>query len=181
MPFNKKKFEDRLEDSRIIPVVGEINSALASEIIFKLLAFSAVDEKREIQLYFSSNGGNYLDIMAIYDTLTTIKAPVVGVCVGCVSGYATLLLAKCAKGRRYALKHSEIAISQPYAFLAPGANQQTEIAIEAKEAFLKREIFERELCASTGVDLQKIHNDCEIGVTFTAEEAKAYGIIDEIL
>ena len=96
MPFNKKDFEQRLEDSGIIPIVGEINSNTASRIIFKLLAFSTIDEKREIQLYFSSTGGSYLDVMAIYDTLSAIKNPVVGVCVGCVSGYATLLLAKCS-------------------------------------------------------------------------------------
>ena len=117
----------------------------------------------------------------IYDTLATIKNPVTGVCVGHVSGFATLLLAKCTKGRRYALSHSEISISQPYAFLAPGSNQQTEIAIEAREASLKREIFEKELSACTGNDLQKVHLDCEHGVTFSAVEAKEYGIIDEIL
>ena len=181
MPFNKKDFEQRLEDSGIIPVVGEINSNSASRIIFKLLAFSTVDETREIQLYFSSTGGSYLDVMAIYDTLAIIKNPIVGVCVGHVSGYATLLLAKCSKGKRYALKHGEISISQPYAFLAPGSNQQTEIAIEAREAGLKRQIFEKELSVCTGNCIQKIHQDCENGLTFSAEEAKAYGIIDEVL
>ena len=181
MPFNKKDFEQRLEDSGIIPIVGEINSNTASRIIFKLLAFSTIDEKREIQLYFSSTGGSYLDVMAIYDTLSAIKNPVVGVCVGCVSGYATLLLAKCSKGKRFSLSHGEISISQPYAFLAPGSNQQTEIAIEAREALLKRQTFENELSACTGTSIEKIHLDCENGLTLSAEQAKAYGIIDEIL
>ena len=181
MPFDKRDFEQRLEDSGIIPVVGEINNDSASRIIFKLLAYSTANENREIQLYFSSVGGSYLDVMAIYDTLAAIKNPITGVCVGHVSGFATLLLAKCTKGKRYALKHSELAISQPYAFLAPGSNQQTEIAIEAREAFLKREIFERELSLCTGNSVQKVHDDCENGSTFSPVEAKAYGIIDEIL
>ncbi len=181
MALNKQTFEDRLDESRIVVVLGYLNSESASKIIFKLLTLSTIDEKEEIQLFISSSGGSYLDMMAICDTLNTIPNPVTGICIGAVHGFATLLLAKCTKGRRFALKHSEINFSQPYGYLAPGANQQTEIAIEAREARIKREAFEIEMAKATGQTLDKIHADCEVGVTLTAEESKDYGIIDEIL
>ena len=181
MALNKQSFEDRLDESRIVVVCGYVDGNSASKIIFKLLSLSAISEKEEIQLFISSSGGSYLDMMAIYDTLNTLPNPVTGVCIGAVQGYATLLLAKCTKGRRFALSHSELSFNQPYGYLAPGSNQQTEIAIEAREARVKREVFEKELCACTGQLLEKIHADCEVGVTLSAEEAKDYGIIDDIL
>ena len=176
-----KTFEDKLDESRIVVVSGYLDGASASKIIFRLLSLSAVNEREEIQLFISSSGGSYLDMMAIYDTLNTLKTPLTGICVGAVSGYATLLLSKCTKGRRFALKHSEISFSQPYGYLAPGSSQQTEIAIEAREATVKREVFEKELCLCTGQSFEKVHSDCENGVILTAQEAKEYGIIDEIL
>ncbi len=174
-------FENRLDESKIIYICGYVDSKYASDIIFKLLTYSAQDEHEEIQLFISSHGGSDLDMMAIYDTLNTIPNPVTGIAVGMVGDHATLLLAKCTKGKRYSLAHTEISFSQPYGYIAPGANQQTEIAIEAKELFIKREVFEKEMCACTGQLPEVVHEDCEKGVVFTAQEALEYGIIDEIL
>ncbi|MBQ7408930.1 MAG: ATP-dependent Clp protease proteolytic subunit [Clostridia bacterium] len=177
----QKKFEDRLSESRIISITGYLDSNAAANIIFSILSMSAASEDEDIQLFIASQGGSHLDMMAIYDTLTTVKCPVVGVCVGSASGYAALLLAKCTKGKRFALKHSEINFSQPYGYLSAGSNQQTEIAIEAREAKIKREVFEAEMAKCTGKSVDQIHDDCEVGVTLTAEQAIEYGIIDEIL
>ena len=181
MALNKQSFEDRLDESRIVVVCGYVDGGSASKIIFKLLSLSAISEKEEIQLFISSSGGSYLDMMAIYDTLNTLSNPVTGIAVGMVNDHATLLLAKCTKGRRFALKHTEISFSQPSGYIAPGSNQQTEIAIEARELFVKRETFERELAKCTGQDYETVHEDCEDGVVFSAQQALEYGIIDEIL
>jgi ATP-dependent Clp protease protease subunit len=181
MSYNSSDFEQRLKESRIIVICGYVDSSTASKIIFQLLSYSAVDPNEEIQLFISSYGGEHLDMMAIYDTLSTLQNPVSGICVGSVNSYATLLLSKCTKGRRFALRHSEICFSQPHAYIGAGANQQTEIAIEAREVGVKRKVFEEELAKCTGQDLETVHADCEHGVRFTTEEALAYGIIDEIL
>ena len=85
------------------------------------------------------------------------------------------------KGKRYALPHATITFEQPYGMLSAGPNQQTEIAIQAREATNKRKVFEELMAEVTGQEVAKIHTDCEFGVEMTAEEAKAYGIIDRIL
>ena len=174
-------FENRLSESRIIYICGYVDSKYASDIILKLLTYSTQDEKEEIQLFISSHGGSDLDMMAIYDTLNTLPNPVTGIAVGMVNDHATLLLAKCTKGRRFSLAHTEISFSQPSGYIAPGSNQQTEIAIEARELFIKRETFEKELAKCTGQDYETVHEDCENGVVFSAQQALEYGIIDEIL
>ena len=181
MSSSRDSFENRLAESRIINICGYVDSKYASNIIFKLLTYSAHDENDEIQLFISSHGGSDLDMMAIYDTLNTIPNPVTGIAVGMVNDHATLLLAKCTKGRRFSLAHTEISFSQPHGYIGPGANQQTEIAIEARELLVKREVFEREMCKCTGQLPEVVHEDCEKGVIFTAAEALEYGIIDEIL
>lgn len=174
-------FKKKLYDSRIVVLSGEIDSQTASNIISRLLEYSADDEKKEIQLFIGSEGGSYLDMMAIYDTLKMLPNPLVGVCVGMASNYTTLLLAACTKGMRSALKHSKIYFEQTYGALGAGANQQTEIAIASKEARLEREVFEKALAEVTGQPLERIHEDCEKGMELTADEAKAYGIIDTVL
>lgn len=160
---------------------GYIDNEKASDAVFKLLKFSGKDEKEPIQLYIGSEGGSYLDMLAIYDAMQAIPNPISGTCVGVADGYSALILASCNKGMRYALKHAEISIEQPYGFLGAGANQQTEIAIEAKEIATERKIFEELMAKVTGQDLEKIHADCELGIELNAEQAKEYGIIDEIL
>lgn len=175
------EFKKKLVDSRIVVISGGVDSDKASSIISTLLEYSADDDKKEIQLFIGSEGGSYLDMMAIYDTLKMLPNPLVGVCVGTTSNYATLLLASCTKGMRSALKHSRIAFEQPYGFLGAGANQQTEIAIASKEARLEREVFEKALAEETGQTIEKIHEDCENGMDLSADDAKAYGIIDKVL
>lgn len=171
----------KLSDNGIIEVNGYIDSQKASEIVFRLLSYNSRNSGKTIQLYFASENGSYLDMMAIYDTIRSIENPVSGICVGFAGGYSALLLASCTKGMRYALKHSKISIEQPYGMLQQGVNQQTEISIEAEEVAIEREIFEKALALTTGQKLSKIHNDCELGIELSAESAVEYGIIDKII
>ncbi len=177
----EKSLREKLDESRIIIVNGYVDKEQASDIIFKLLTFSAISEKEDIQLFIGSEGGSYLDMLAIYDTMQSIPNKISGTCVGMADGYATLILASCTKGKRYALKHAEISFEQPYGSLQEGPNQQTEIAIEAKEVATERKIFEELMAKVTSQDVAKIHGDCEVGVSFSAEQALEYGIIDGIL
>ena len=171
----------KLRDSRIIIVGGTIASSNASGLIFDLLTLDADDDTKPIQLYIFSSYGAYLDVMAVYDTIKRIHAPVRGICIGSLTNYSALLLASCNKGERFALKHSTISLSQPYTGLQAGGNQQTEILIAAKEARLEREVFEEALAAETGTSLEKIHADCENGIELNAEQAINYGIVDKVL
>lgn len=177
----EKSLSEKLEESRIILICGGIDAEVASDIIFKMLTMSAQDDKKDIHLYIGSGGGEYLDMLAIYDTMRSIPNDIAGTCVGMASDFAALLLASCTKGKRYALKHSSIEFEQPYGYLHAGGNQQTEIAIAAKEATTERKIFEELMAKATSQDIARIHQDCEMGIELTAEEAKEYGIIDVIL
>lgn len=177
----EKSLSERLEEGRIIIVSGYIDSGKATQIILQLLNFNAKNEKEDIQLFIGSEGGSYLDMMAIYDTIQMIKAPVLGVCIGMANGYAALLLSACTKGKRFGLRHSKISIEQPYGFVQQGANQQTEIEIEAKEVSLERDIFEKAFAATTQQEISKIHRDCETGIELDAQQALEYGIIDGII
>jgi len=176
----QKSLKEKLEENRIILICGPITSEVASDVILQLLTMSAKDEKADIHLYIGAFGTEYLDSLAIYDTMRSLPNDITGTCVGMATNYAALILAACKKGKRYALKHARITIEQPKGYLA-GRNQQTEIAIEAKEVTTKRKIFEELMAEATGQELSRIHEDCEVGRTFTAEEAKEYGIIDVIL
>lgn len=176
----QKSLEQRLDENRIILICGGIGGEMTSNIILKLLTMSARDEKADIHLYIASPGGEYLDALAIYDTMRSLPNDITGTCMGIVADYAVLLLAACKKGKRYALKHTKIKIEQPKGILA-GRNQQTEIAIEAREVTTKRKVFEELMAEATSQDLSQIHQDCEFGRIFTAEEAKEYGIIDVVL
>ena len=177
----EKSLDEKLYESRIIVLCGGIGPDDASAIMLQLLRFSAEDEKEDIHLYFGTSAGRYLDMLAIYDTIRSIPNDVTGTCIGKVTNFTALLLASCTKGKRYALEHSEFALDQPNGILDAGSNQQTEIAIAAKEATNTREIFEALMAEATSQDVAKIHADCEYGIELTASEAKEYGIIDVIL
>jgi len=175
---NASTFEQRLNESRIIPFY---DGSQPTEIIFKLLQYKADDPNAEIQIFISSYGGSSYDMMAIYDTIKTMPNPITGVAFGGIGGYAALILAACTKGRRYAFPDAEFSIGQPHGYFSAGANQQTEVAIEAKKLFKEREDLEKALAEETGRELALIHKDLEYDIDLNAEEAKEYGLIDEIL
>lgn len=180
MSENYTDIKDKLFKDRTIVICGPIDNAKATSIIFSLLTFDS-ESNDQIQLFISSLSGEYLDSLAIYDTIKRIKSPISATCIGFASGYAALILACCTKGRRYALKHSQITFEQPYGVINQGVNQETEIRISAKEALIEREAFEKLLSEHTGQPVEKIHKDLESGITLNAEEALAYGVIDKII
>lgn len=173
-------FKKELKQNRIIVIDGYIGGGLAHQVVLDLLQYAADDDREQIQLFISAYDGEYLDVMAIYDTIRSLKNPVICVCCGAASGFATMLVSACEKGSRYALRHTEIRLSQPSGYMGAGANQQTEVAILAKETRIEREVMEKVLARCTGKPIEVIHADCERDLRLSAEEAVAYGIIDAI-
>lgn len=173
--------EKKLLESRVILVQGYIDTPKASQIVFELLQMSALNDKEPIQLFIGSTGGNYLDILAIYDTIRSIPNVVSGIGMGAVANYSALLLAGCKKGSRFALNHCRFTIEQPYGALHDGTNQQTEIAIAAREVSLEREVMEELFVLHTGQSLDKVHSDIELGLELDARQAVEYGLVDEVI
>ena len=177
--MTREKLERKLFESRVVLINGYVNGNNAAGVVFDLLQLNALDSEQEIQLFIGSYGGNYLDMLSIYVTNQHISNPVVGVGIGAVNNYAALILAACNK--RSCLKHCSFSLEQPYGTLQPGSNQQTEIAIAAKEVTLERQVMEQLFAKHTGQSVEKIHNDIEFGLELDAAQAKEYGIVDSII
>lgn len=175
-----KSLRELINENNIVFITSIRSSEAASNVIFRLMSIAQENPKKEIQLYISSWGGSFLDMIAIYDTIKAIKNPISGYCIGVAGQYAALLLAACDKGKRFILKHSEISFHEPNGYIGSG-DQQTEIVIAAKEAKIERETFEKALAKETGQPLKKIHQDCVKGKELNAEEAVKYGFVDVIL
>ncbi len=173
--------DEKLFRDRTIVIEGYVQAQHVAKIVMSLLQFDADDNKEDIQIILALDGIGYLDAMAIYDTMTIIKSPISIICMGHLQGDGVILLAGATKGMRRVLKHTEIYLSQTYGHLGAGASQQTEITIAAKEATEQRKVLEEILVEATGQPAAKIHADCEEGIRLKAEEALAYGIIDEII
>lgn len=168
----------RLLKDRIILLCGEINDALANSVVAQLLFLAAEDAEKEIYLYINSPGGSVTAGMAIYDTMNLISPPVYTICIGLAASMAAFILASGEKGKRFALPNSEILIHQP---LGGAKGQATEIQIAAKHILRIRERINRILAEKTGKSIETIANDTERDNYMFAEEAKAYGIVDEIM
>lgn len=176
-----KDLEKKLFESRVIIVGGYIDSDVAGYVVLRLLQMSAESDTDEIQMFIGSVSGNYLDVLAIYDTMRSLSNPISGTGIGAVGNYAAILLAGCNKGSRCCLCHCKFSLEQPYGSLKTGSNQQTEIAIAASEVRLERETMESLLALHTGKSVDDIHNDLEFGIELNAEQAKEYGLIDYII
>ena len=173
----------RLLKDRIIFVggpQGEIGTEIANIIIAQLLYLDAQDSSRSINLYINSPGGVVTAGLAIYDTMQYIKAPITTICMGQAMSFGAVLLAAGSKGKRYALPHARIMIHQPLIW-GGLSGQVTDIEIEAKELRENKEHLLDILAHHTGQSKEKIRQDSERNYYMSAEEAKAYGIIDEIL
>ena len=168
----------RLLKDRIIFLNEEVTDASASVIVAQLLFLESEDPGKDISLYINSPGGSVTAGMAIYDTMNFIKCDVSTICVGLAASMGAFLLAGGAKGKRYALPNAEIMIHQP----SGGAKgQATDIKIVAENILkIKRRLNEM-LAANTGQPIEKIEVDTERDNYMNSEEAKAYGIIDNII
>ena len=168
----------RLLEDRIIFLGEEVTDVSASVIIAQLLFLEAEDPSKDIHLYINSPGGSVTAGMAIYDTMKYIKCDVSTICMGLAASMGAFLLAGGAKGKRLALPNSEIMIHQP----SGGARgQASDIKIVADNIIKTRKRLNEMLAANTGKPLEDIERDTERDNFMTAEEAKAYGLIDEIV
>lgn len=168
----------RLLQDRIIMLSGEVNDDIASLVVSQLLFLESQDPAKDIHLYINSPGGVVSSGLAIYDTMNYVKCDVSTICMGLAASMGSFLLAGGAKGKRLALPNAEIMIHQP----SGGAKgQETEVRIAAEQMLKTRERLNRILAENTGKPLDVISADTERDNYMTAEEAKAYGLIDEIV
>ncbi len=168
----------RLLKDRIIFLGTAIDDAVSNLVIAQMLYLESEDPDKEIFFYLNTPGGHVSSGLAIYDTMQYIKSPVSTVCMGQAASMGALLLAAGQKGKRYALPHSRILIHQP---LGGFQGQATDIDIQAREILRLKEDLNRILAELTGQPIKKITNDTERDYYMTGEQAKHYGIIDEII
>ena len=172
----------RLLKDRIIFVggyEGEFTTDSANVLIAQLLYLDSDDDTKDINLYINSPGGMVTAGLAVYDTMQFIKSPITTICMGMAMSFGAVILAAGSKGKRYALPTSRIMIHQP---LVGGiSGQATDIIVEAKEMAYTRKTLEEIMAKHTGQNIDKITRDMERNYYMSAEEAKTYGIIDEVI
>ena len=168
----------RLLKDRIILLSGPIDDTVANSIVAQLLFLESEDPDKDIHLYINSPGGVVTAGMAIYDTMQYIKTDVSTICVGSAASMGSLLLTAGAPGKRYALPHSRIMIHQP---LGGVQGQASEIEIHAREILRLREELNGVLAYHTGQPIEVIAQDTDRDNFMSAEDAKRYGLIDEVL
>lgn len=168
----------RLLKDRIIMMCGELDDDLANSIVAQLLYLDSEDKEKDISLYINSPGGSITAGMAIYDTMNLIAPKVSTICLGMAASMAAFILASGAKGKRFALPNSEIMIHQP---LGGATGQATDIQIVAKHIQRIKERMNKLFSEHTNQPLEVIVRDTERDHYMFAEEAKEYGIIDEII
>ena len=168
----------RLLKERIVFLGGPINDAVANTVIAQLLFLENEDPKKDIKLYINSPGGSVTAGLAIYDTMQYIKPDVQTICVGLAASMGAFLLASGAKGKRLALPNSEIMMHQ---IMGGAEGQATEIEITARQILKLKARLNEILSKHTGQKLEKIEKDTDRDYYLSAEEAKTYGVIDEIV
>ena len=178
--YGERAFDiySRLLKERIIFLSGPVDDHMANLIVAQMIFLANEDEKKAIKLYVNSPGGSVSAGMAIYDTMQFIKPPVETVCVGLAASIAAFLLAAGEKGKRIALPNSEILIHQ---VMGGAEGQATDIEIAAKQIIKTKAKVNSLLSKMTGQSLSKVEKDTERDHWMTSEEAKEYGIIDEVI
>ena len=167
----------RLLEDRIIFLNGEINDATANTVIAEMIYLEGKNPDKDIFLYINSPGGSVSAGMAIYDTMNYIKCDVSTICVGLAASMGAFLLSSGTKGKRFALPNSEVMIHQP---LGGAQGQASDIAIQAKHIQNIKEKLNKILSENTGKSLKIIEKDTDRDNYMSAEEAKAYGLVDKI-
>ncbi len=168
----------RLLRDRIIFLGSEVTDALANSIIAQLLVLESEDPKKEISLYINSPGGSVTAGLAIYDTMQHIKAPVSTICIGQAASMGALLLTAGEKGRRFMLPHSRAMLHQP---LGGFSGQASDIDIQAREMLYIKGLLNDIVAKHTGRKLDEVKKDTDRDYYLSADEAKAYGLIDEVV
>jgi len=170
--------EERLADERILFLWGEINPRSAGSVIMHLLELQAKSPTQDIGLYINSPGGDVDDTLAIYDTIQFLTCDVATYCIGTAQSGAALVLAAGTKGKRYALPHSKIMIHQPWGGVG---GQASDIKIQAEEILKAKRTLNKILALHTERDMEQIEEETERDRYMSPEEARDYGLVDEIV
>lgn len=168
----------RLLNERVIFLGDEVNDQTANLVVAQLLHLESVDPDKDISLYINSPGGSVTAGLGIYDTMQFIKPDVSTICIGMCASMGAVLLAAGAPGKRFALPNSTVMIHQPS---GKSEGKQTDIAVMAEEILKTRKQLNGILAHHTGQDIETIQRDTEIDNFMTAAEAKAYGLVDEVV
>jgi len=171
----------KLFEERIIFLGTPITDDIANAVMAQLLCLQSMDAERQISIYINSPGGSFTALTAIYDTMRFVKPDIQTVCLGQAASAAAVLLAAGARGKRLALPNSRILIHQPAISGEGSYGQSSDLEIQAREILRIRSLMENMLASNTGQDVEKVSRDIERDKYLTAEEAKEYGIIDDIL
>jgi ATP-dependent Clp protease protease subunit len=171
-PYNK------LFEERIIFLGAPIDDVVANDVIAQLLVLESTDPDRDILIYINSPGGSFTALTAIYDTMRFVRPEIQTFCMGQAASAAAVLLAAGTKGKRFALEHSRVLIHQPS---GEGQGQVTDLEIQANEILRMRALLEQMLERHTGQSTEKIKADIERDTILTADQAKEYGIVDEVI
>jgi ATP-dependent Clp protease protease subunit len=168
----------RLLRERIVFLGVQIDDVSANDVMAQLLYLESEDPDRDISIYINSPGGSFTALTAIYDTIQFIRPEVSTICMGQAASAAAVLLAAGAPGKRFALKNSRVLIHQPS---SEGGGQGSDIEIQAREILRMRTLLEKMLSDHTGRSMEQIRKDIERDKILTADEAKEYGIVDEVI
>jgi ATP-dependent Clp protease protease subunit len=172
-PYNK------LFEERIIFLGVQIDDASANDVMAQLITLESIDPDRDITMYINSPGGSMTSMMAIYDTMQFVQPEIMTCCIGQAASAAAIILAAGAKGKRVALPNARILIHQPAT--EGGYGQSTDMEIQAREILRMRSSMEQILARHTGKDEEEVRRDIERDKFLTAEDAREYGLIDEVL
>ena len=168
---------DMLLENRIVFLQGEIHTGNANEMVMKLLYLQSENRKKDVHFYINSPGGDVISTLAIYDAMQILTCPVATYCVGQAASGAAILLAGGSKGKRFALPHARVMIHQPYGGVE---GQVSDIEIQAEEILRNRQVLNDILATHTGKSADEIARDMNRDFFLTAEDAKKYGLVDEI-
>ncbi|MEK0415236.1 MAG: ATP-dependent Clp protease proteolytic subunit [Actinomycetota bacterium] len=169
----------RLLKENIIFLGTPIDDTIANLICAQLIHLESENPDKDINIYINSPGGDITALFAIYDTMQFIKNDIATICLGQAASAAAVLLAAGTKGKRLALPHARILLHQPYGQV--GYGQVTDLEIAAREILRMRDLLEQILARHTGQTIERVHKDTDRDFVMEAEEAKAYGVIDEVI
>ena len=169
---------DLLLENRIIFLQGEIHDGNANELVMKMLYLQSENRRKDINFYINSPGGSVSATLAIYDTMQILSCPVTTFCVGLAASGGAVLLAGGSEGKRFILPHAKVMIHQPYGQVG---GQVSDIEIQADEILKTRDVLNKVLSEHTGQKIKKIAEDTDRDFYMSAEDAKKYGIVDEII
>lgn len=170
--------DELLLENRIVFLIGEINHASASRVMMQMLYLENQRRGQEINFYINSYGGAVDDTLAVYDTMRFLSSPVATFCIGRAYSGAALLLTAGEKGKRYCLPHAKVMIHQPYGGVT---GQAEDIRLQAEQIIKSKRMLNEILAEHTGQSYDQVVADGERDKYFSAEEAKAYGLVDEVL